>query len=1431
MSARLLLILAAFALLAGGNAVADDRDLLKINVGNPYLFILLDTSASMNLTIGADTPTLAYGDDPNSRIYGAKEALFKVLKPLDDISIGFATFNQNRLRAPHKHWLYYVSSITGAGWPATLGWPILDDGLTTMVDTDDDGLPDSLRTDIDGDVMVFGKLFEDDSGTEITVAGSCEEPLLVDDAFDRQKLNAFAKLGSDGSQATSVWIRGGSPATTYFMTFTLPERPDHFLGKHGIRVHVHREILNGCLFTGSHYSNDFHVSLDDNMDDFLVVDDFQTVAVTSLGHTDSPDEVMPGFWNWADARADVSCGSSHPFSGKGWESNYDGPVQVPEDPDYQELDQHLDATGLPFDPPVDYKYNPMTPGARAGLTDLRELDSGDMLPFDWDSTNKVAFLQRLAPNWTPGGPSQPDFGIAGHLTWDAEVNAHVPKAGGPIIARGKTPLAKAINDFRCWYMGGDGPGGADKCKNSAFFDAGWANLACTLDSDFGCRKPFLIIISDGEDNCPGENPTADVGAMFSNSGVRTWALNVGDANQCKSGNLHSIVTPGKGDCVDVADRDDLKNILEDILDTIREETRSFASAAVPTIQTTVDQQIYLTNFRPLRDKSVWDGHLLAFKKPLPLKDGKPDTTHANFLWDAGTVLESQVNAADPLALNDASKRRVFFTEQSTAGKWAASRHLLETDGTTPDSIRYDLWRALELIPQDMADDALPEANETEMQTAVDAIMNQTFALKSAILASSTETVEYVLGDIFHSTPIVIGSPSNPFLFAADARVDPDDPSECKDDNGAANANTGYRCYARRMALRRKVIVAGSNDGMVHAFNAGIYDETAKKFSTGTGHELWAYTPRSVLPEIKRLATSNGHRYTVDGTISATDAFIDPVDDGGGFPNPDDRQWRTVLIGGLREGGLGYYALDLTLPDPVDKNADGEFIPEAGPGSPDDAIPQCIDGGSGCGPSKYPALLWEFNDTTANHQLASGLTPPDPPVFLDEDNVDSDDTLEGNGLPDLGDTWSKPDFGRILICKAGASDCSLSGDLEERQVIVFGGGMDPENKEATLPERGHWIYIVDVETGFALYKRQLLGAVPSEPAAVDIDQDGLLDRIYVGTTAGYLYRIDVGPKADGNYPKLESESVPALDLATYDVLRIPRIDGDGDPIWTPKIIFDANFDGSTPLVGERRPIYFRPSVLFVAKLGTYALAFGTGDREDLWASNRQEGRFYVFVDGSNPTDPTETPRNEGSLQRITVDETTPRGDLLQAGDGWYLVLDPNERVVTDSFSLSGITVYSSFQPDVALVDDSGNPISDAGSCGDNTFMSNTDNFCSKTGNSRLFVVNTTNGSGLLKDTVGNATRYRAVANLVSQPYTEHASSLNPPSAGDPGDPPPDFGKPTAFDLEVMETLKSLFPSKCRFANYRIDVKTIAADTSIERIAAIPVCLIEKNWKEF
>ena len=91
------------------------------------------------------------------------------------------------------------------------------------------------------------------------------------------------------------------------------------------------------------------------------------------------------------------------------------------------------------------------------------------------------------------------------------------------------------------------------------------------------RKPFQILISDGVDTCGGENPSADVAALNSQHGVTTWVLNLGDPTNCQTGLLGSIARPGGGECIDVANKEDLRRTIEDILGQIREEARAFAA--------------------------------------------------------------------------------------------------------------------------------------------------------------------------------------------------------------------------------------------------------------------------------------------------------------------------------------------------------------------------------------------------------------------------------------------------------------------------------------------------------------------------------------------------------------------------------------------------------------------------------------------------------------------------------------------------------------------------------------------------------------------------------------------------------------------------------------------------------------------------------------
>src|SRR5262249_46334494 len=252
------------------------------------------------------------------------------------------------------------------------------------------------------------------------------------------------------------------------------------------------------------------------------------------------------------------------------------------------------------------------------------------------------------------------------------------------------------------------------------------------------------------------------------------------------------------------------------------------------------------------------------------------------------------------------------------------------DQTPGQAIRYDLWRGFQ--QSFLADNPLVDPTA---QTAVNAVITTTETKKTHTfidpITSLPRTDTYILGDISHSTPLVIGTPTNPRSSPFDVNGNN---GKCTDDP-TTNTDTGYRCFENRHANRRKVLLVGSNDGMLHAFDAGkpSLNSGQIQFDDGTGKEVWAYMPRPVMPTVKVIANGTAQHWTVDGSPQAADVFIDPTHNGN--PVASQREWRTVAIAGLREGpeagGInGYYALDVTQPDPIQK-VSGIFVPQLKPG--------------------------------------------------------------------------------------------------------------------------------------------------------------------------------------------------------------------------------------------------------------------------------------------------------------------------------------------------------------------------------------------------------------------------------------------------------------------------------------------------------------------
>jgi type IV pilus assembly protein PilY1 len=124
---------------------------------------------------------------------------------------------------------------------------------------------------------------------------------------------------------------------------------------------------------------------------------------------------------------------------------------------------------------------------------------------------------------------------------------------------------------------------------------------------------------------------------------------------------------------------------------------------------------------------------------------------------------------------------------------------------------------------------------------------------------------WILADVVESAPVTVGRPSFVYRF------------------------NDYASFRSANSSRERAIYMGSNGGMMHAFLAE------------TGEELWAYIPNEHLPLLDDIAATNYcHSFSVNGTPRVTDVYI------GG-------EWKTVLVGGMRQGGGSYFALDVTDP--------------------------------------------------------------------------------------------------------------------------------------------------------------------------------------------------------------------------------------------------------------------------------------------------------------------------------------------------------------------------------------------------------------------------------------------------------------------------------------------------------------------------------------
>lgn len=153
---------------------------------------------------------------------------------------------------------------------------------------------------------------------------------------------------------------------------------------------------------------------------------------------------------------------------------------------------------------------------------------------------------------------------------------------------------------------------------------------------------------------------------------------------------------------------------------------------------------------------------------------------------------------------------------------------------------------------------------------------------------------HVLGAIIESSTVYVSAPSGGYSYTS-----------------AFPEGGSYADFVSANRSRRSTVYVGANDGMLHAFDAGLPDDpttAANEGTPGTGRELFAYVPYETFHNLNRLTTPDFNFVpTVDGTPVVKDVYI------GG-------RWRTILLSNLRAGGQGVFALDITDPAVTESGA-------------------------------------------------------------------------------------------------------------------------------------------------------------------------------------------------------------------------------------------------------------------------------------------------------------------------------------------------------------------------------------------------------------------------------------------------------------------------------------------------------------------------------
>jgi type IV pilus assembly protein PilY1 len=515
----------------------------------------------------------------------------------------------------------------------------------------------------------------------------------------------------------------------------------------------------------------------------------------------------------------------------------------------------------------------------------------------------------------------------------------------------------------------------------------------------------------------------------------------------------------------------------------------------------------------------------------------------------------------------------------------AARVMLTWDTANNVGIPFE-WASLNSAQQaalTAGDSSLPAAQQPPTQSRFNYLRGDRSNEINSVGVGLFRARDAVLGDIVDSSPAWVGPPSSPYTATWQDRLYP---TTVMKENSAQS----YVQFVNAEQMRLNVVYVGSNDGFVHGFEAGGFDNTGT-FVTATtpndGKEVLSYIPGSTLASAATSGTTGGWsgptgtctNATTTGTVAqqihgttpaitsttpSTLPCVQPILDysntqyGHNFfvdatPGSGDLyyggQWHTWLVGGLGAGGAVIYALDVTDPSTFSE------------GHP-------------------TTVIGEWNPTSIICTTSCGAN--------------------------LGNTFGTPQIRRLHNGNWG---------------VIFGNGLGSQTGDA-----GIYVMSVDSTSGTATFYYLSITAATGTPAGgngiayvtpADLDGDHITDYVYAGDLNGNVWRFDL----TSNDPSLWgvtnagglSVNAPSPGGGAASPLFTTQ---SGQPITSQLLVISSVLSGSPRLLIE----FGTGSRTQINNLGPEMFASGTQSLYGVWDWNLnnwnalQPGSAYLSLPG-------------------------------------------------------------------------------------------------------------------------------------------------------------------------------------------------------------------------